>query len=195
MDGKIAFFDGFLLFSGIIIFIIYCYFVSTKNSSYYAANLELKKDTLSPGKNFAFCIIGIFALIGSAHLIINSAIFFAKTFGISELIIGISLVAFGTSLPELATALVASYRKEDDLCLGNVIGSNIFNILFVVGIMAMITPLKIEKGVLIFQFPIMLIFSIILIPMMKKDFILSRKEGVVLFSGYIAFLICLFFLI
>ncbi|MDY6862533.1 MAG: calcium/sodium antiporter [Thermodesulfobacteriota bacterium] len=192
MDGKIGFYDGLLLFSGIIVFVVFCYLSGRKDSSYHVTLLEFKQGTGAQGKNIALCIGGILALIGSAHLIINSALFLAKTFGISEFIIGVSLVAFGTSLPELATAIVASYRKEADICLGNVIGSNIFNILFVVGLVAMITPFYIEKRVLIFQFPIMLLFSIILIPMMKKDFILSRKEGVGLFLGYIAFMVCLF---
>jgi cation:H+ antiporter len=123
---------------------------------------------------------------------VTSSVFIARAFGVSELVIGISLVAIGTSLPELATSMVASYRNEAEICVGNIVGSNIFNMLFVLGMVSTIAPLEIETKVLTVHFPIMLIFSCALFPLMKTGFTLSRREGGLLLGGFALFLIFLF---
>ena len=143
-------------------------------------------------KNAGMTIIGFLGLAGGAHCIVTSSVFIARTFGVSELVIGMSLVAIGTSLPELATSMVASYRNEPEICIGNVVGSNMFNILFVLGMVTVITPIQIEKQVLTFHFPLMLLFSIALFPFMRSRFTLSRKAGAVLFGGFLLFLAFLF---
>ena len=196
LDGKITFFDGLILLLGILAFIGFCYFPTPKRSpsdEEVAKGLTaIKKNSGSLWKNIAFALLGLFSLIGGAHLIVTAALFVAHAFGVSELVIGLSMVAIGTSLPELAISLVSSYRKKPEICIGNVVGSNLFNILFVVGTMAMITPLSIDEGVLEFQFPFMLLFTVAISPLMKTGGTLSRKEGVFLLVGYLAFIALLF---
>ena len=104
------------------------------------------------------------ALVGGAHLLVHSATYFARVMGISELVIGLTVIAVGTSIPELATSMVAAIRKESDISVGNVLGSNIFNILAVLGIAAIIQPLRVNSASLRVDMPVMLFFSIFLIP-------------------------------
>jgi cation:H+ antiporter len=109
------------------------------------------------------------------------------------MVIGMTVVAFGTSVPEMATSVVSVLKKESDICVGNVIGSNIFNILLVLGSVALARPLNVDRGTLFFEFPIMLLFSLALIPMMNGRLTVNRFAGIVLVSGYLAFIFLLFY--
>jgi len=193
LNLSIGFLEGLILFVGIILFITYSVYqgLREKNKNQlvekeYERFLKGKKDKRI--KFILLSLVGLILIIGGANLLIKSAIFIAHKLGVSELIIGITLVAVGTSMPELAISAVAAYRKEADISVGNIIGSNIFNIFFVIGAVAMIHPLSIEKNVLGFEFPAMLLFSILLIWMMKTNLTLSRTEGVILLGLYILFL-------
>ena len=196
LDGKLTFFDGIILLLGLLAFLGFCCFsVLSKSSSdegLVKDLIPLKENNGVIWKHITFSLLGLFFLVGGSHFIVESSVFIARSFGISELVIGLSMVAIGTSLPELATSLVASYRKENEICIGNAVGSNIFNILFVIGTMSIITTLSIDEGVLEFQFPIMLLFSLGIFPLMRTGFILGRKEGMILFLGYLIFLALLF---
>ncbi len=108
------------------------------------------------------------------------------------MVIGMTVVAFGTSVPEMATSVVSALRKEVDICVGNVIGSNIFNILMVLGSVALISPVNVTRDILFFEFPVMLLFSLALIPMMRGSLTVNRLAGIVLVSGYLAFIFLLF---
>jgi cation:H+ antiporter len=197
LNLRIGFGEGLLLFAGFILFILYSIYQSLREKSKNRL-VEKEYEEFLKGKNdkrFKFIllvIVGLILIIVSANLLIKSGIFIAESLGVSELIIGITLLAVGTSLPELAISTVAAYRKESDISAGNVIGSNIFNIFFVIGAVAMIHPLNVEKSTLSFEFPAMLIFSILLIWMMKTHLTLSRIEGAILLGLYILFLILLF---
>ncbi len=119
----------------------------------------------------------------------------ATLLGISELVIGLSIVAVGTSLPELAASVMSAWKGEMDISVGNVIGSNIFNLLFVLGICPMIQPIAIEARVLSLDFPIMLGFCALLIAlltMMTPRLKLDRKRGVILLGAYLLFIVSLF---
>ncbi|MFQ6002275.1 MAG: calcium/sodium antiporter [Candidatus Zixiibacteriota bacterium] len=193
LNLSIGFGEGLLLFMGIILFITYSVYQGLKEKDKnqlvekeYEKFLKGKKDKRI--KFILLSLVGLILIIGGANLLIKSAIFLAQKFGVSELIIGITLVAVGTSMPELAISAVAAYRKEADISAGNVIGSNIFNIFFVIGAVAMIHPLIIEKNILGFEFPAMLVFSLLLLWMMKTNLTLSRTEGVILLGLYILFL-------
>ena len=193
LNLSIGFLEGLILFVGIILFITYSVYqgLREKNKNQlvekeYEKFLKGKKDKRI--KFILLSLVGLILIIGGANLLIKSAIFIAHKLGVSELTIGITLVAVGTSIPELAISAVAAYRKEADISVGNVIGSNIFNIFFVIGAVAMIHPLSIEKNILGFEFPAMLLFSILLIWMMKTNLTLSRTEGVILLGLYILFL-------
>jgi len=143
-------------------------------------------------KDIFLIIIGIGALVGGAYLLVHSAIYFARVIGISELVIGLTVIAVGTSIPELATSMVAAIRKESDISVGNVLGSNIFNILAVLGIAAIIQPLRVNSASLRVDMPVMLFFSIFLIPIITWKFVLTRGQGVLLLIWYCSYVFWLF---
>jgi cation:H+ antiporter len=134
-------------------------------------------------------VIGLIMLIAGASFLVNGAVVIARALGVPEWIIGVTLVAVGTSLPEMATSLVAITKKEDAISIGNVVGSNIFNILFVIGASALVRPLAFTAdSALMTDLGIMLLFSIILYFFMI-DRKISRRDGFVLLLGYCAFIV------
>lgn len=139
-----------------------------------------------------YMVIGLACLLVGAHILVKSAIFIAGKCGLSEMVIGLTVVAFGTSIPEMATSVVSALRKESDICVGNVVGSNIFNILMVIGSVSLIRPLNVTREALFFEFPAMLLFSLALIPMIRGNLRVNRLEGFVLVAGYFAFIFFLF---
>jgi cation:H+ antiporter len=133
-----------------------------------------------------FFLIGIVLLIVGAEAIVRGASRLAAAIGISPLVIGLTVVAFGTSSPELAVSLQASLEGEPDIALGNVVGSNIFNILFILGLSALITPLIVAQQLVRFDIPILIVISI-LVQVMALDGRVGRAEGLLLFAGVIAY--------
>ncbi len=190
LDLQISFIEGAILFAGIILFNGLSYYFTKRESG---ANKVRSPESIGTRKRQILLItVGLVGIIGGAQLMVRSAIFIAKEFGISELVIGLTLVALGTSLPELAVSSVAAYRKEPEISIGDVIGSNIFNILMVIGVVAMISPLKVSSEILRFEFPVLLIFGIALVPLMRTGWVISRIEGAILIAGYLSFVIYLF---
>ncbi len=208
IDTEIGFVDGLFLFTGIILYISYQIYnavnskVKSHNSMGNTPDDEvgkiglLDKEGLTKRKrllmNTLYIVVGLTGLLIGAHVLINSAIFIAGRLGISEMVIGLTVVAFGTSVPEMATSVVSAFRKEVDICVGTVIGSNIFNILMVMGSVALIRPLNVASETLFFELPAMLLFSIALIPMMRGSLRVNRFEGFLLVLGYFIFIILLF---
>lgn len=143
-------------------------------------------------RNAVFAVGGLLVLLGGARLLVDSAVALARALGVSEGIIGLSLVAVGTSLPELATTVVAALRREMAIGVGNIVGSNIFNLLSVIGIVALVSPLPVIPEWLSREIPLMLLFSFALIPIMGRRFRVERWEGALLLLGYIAFLIWIY---
>ncbi len=190
----IGFYEGIILVGSLLAFVIYSYFGALKESS--TAEREFKEflGTNQSGiKNFLFIILGIIGLIIGAHLVVNAAILTANELGISELVIGITAVAVGTSLPELSTSIVAAVRKEPDILVGNIIGSNIFNI-GILGLVAIIHPVDVDPNLLRFELPVMLFFTLAALPIMKTGFRVSRVEGIFLLAFYLLFIVLLFYL-
>jgi cation:H+ antiporter len=143
--------------------------------------------------NIVYIIIGLACLLIGAHILVKSAIFIAGRLGVSEMVIGLTVVAIGTSVPEMATSVVSVLRKEVDICVGNVIGSNIFNILMVIGSVALVKPLDVARDTLFFEFPVMLFFSLALIPLMfRANRRVNRRDGFLLVVGYFAFIFLLY---
>jgi cation:H+ antiporter len=128
-------------------------------------------------------IAGLGLLILGANLFVQSAVAIAKIFNVSDAIIGLTIVAIGTSLPELITSIVASYKKEADIAIGNVVGSNIFNILGILGITAILIPIS-SVGISYVDLGVMLFAAIILLPLSRTGFSISRLEGALLLAGY-----------
>jgi len=190
----IGFYEGIILIGSLLAFVIYSYFGALKESS--TAEREFKEflGTNQSGiKNFLFIISGIIGLIIGAHLVVNAAILTANELGISQLVIGVSAVAVGTSLPELSTSIVAAIRKEPDILVGNIIGSNIFNI-GILGLVAIIHPVNVDPNILRFELPVMLFFTLAALPIMKTGFRVSRVEGIFLLAFYLLFIVLLFYL-
>lgn len=191
-DLMISFLEGVILFSSLILFIIYL--------------LVYQKDTLidegsdeglilSNSKNLMFLILGIVGLWVGSELLIKGAVDAAKDFGVSERIIGISVVSVGTSIPELVTSLIAVMKKEKAISLGNLIGSNIFNILAVIGLTSMITPINIVEQALSSRdiyWMLAISFSILLLVFLPKKMQLDKKSGAFLLLLYIVFIYQIF---
>jgi len=138
---------------------------------------------------------GLFLYFGSEWFI-DGAIMLANSFGISERIIGITVVSVGTSIPELVTSLVAVFNKEKSISLGNLLGSNIFNVFAVLGITSLVTPLKvIDQNIIDYDIYIMLFFAAIILPLIffPKKLVLGRKEGVIILLLYTIYVYQLFF--
>jgi cation:H+ antiporter len=138
-----------------------------------------------------FLIVGLVLLVFSADYLVKGAASLAASIGISPLVVGLTVVAFGTSAPELAVSVMSAFKGQADLALGNVIGSNIFNILVILGISAMIIPLTVHAQLVRFDVPVMIFLSLLLFPL-AMDGVLSRRDGVILVAlllGYVFVLI------
>jgi len=183
--------EGGILFTALIAFIVYSYYAARKGSYKAEAGFEEIKKNGGYLKQTVFLILGLVGLIIGARLLVNSAITIAQLFGVSEFVIGITAVAIGTSLPELSTSIVAALRKEQDIIVGNIIGSNIFNI-GILGLVSVIRPIKVEPSLLRFEFPVLIFFTVLVLPLMKTGFRLSKVEGLVLLLLYAVFIYLLF---
>ena len=190
LDGRLGFVDGLILFLLLCAFLFYC--LRTGRDSTGEARPAVPASRQERGRDLLLVLGGIVGLGAGAQLMVHAAVAIARAFGVSELVIGMSIVALGTSLPELAASLMSAWKGEMDLSIGNVIGSNIFNILFVLGICPMIRPLQIEPAILHRDLPIMLAFSIVLLPLLWRDRTLGRIRGAGLLVAYFAFIGVLF---
>lgn len=196
-DGTLSRLEGGILLGGILAYTCYVYRVALMEPKAieqeyleFEEFLGAARDGIK--KDIFLILIGLGALIGGAHFLVHSAIYIARVVGISELVIGLTVIAVGTSLPELATSMIAAIRKESDISVGNVLGSNIFNILAVLGVASIIQPLQVNAASLVIDMPVMLLFSIFLIPIITWKFVLTRGQGVLLLIGYGLYILWLF---
>jgi cation:H+ antiporter len=188
-DGKIEFYEGAILFSFLVVFLIYLLRFQ-KNS---IVDEILEDDAQLPmSKIVLFVTIGGVGLWAGSELLIKGAVSLATDFGVSERVIGVTIVSVGTSIPELAASVIAVLKKEKAISLGNLIGSNIFNILAVLGITSMITPIEL-KDVELLNYDIfwMLGISFLVLPLVffPKKLRLDWKDGIVLLILYVVFII------
>ena len=139
-------------------------------------------------KDIVLIIAGLAVLIAGAEILLISAVSIARAMGISELIIGMTIVAVGTSLPELATSAVAAFKREADISIGNIVGSNIFNILFILGVTGIIRPVSVHPEAWRLHMPVMIFFSLLLFIFMKTGNVISRAEGAVMVLLYISYI-------
>ena len=159
-DSQIDRFEGVVFTSVLVLFIIFSFKVRANENDDLD---DLSTSNMSLSKIFIFLALSSILLYSGSELFVESSIFFANYFGVSERVIGLTMVAMGTSLPELATTLVAIYKKELDISIGNIIGSNIFNILAVIGITSIIRTLSIKSSeILSFDIYVMFAFSAVL---------------------------------
>lgn len=182
--------QGGIFFAGIIAYTAYSIYSGKKDGS-DGGDDEISSSKIYPYYLAAIFVIGGFlGLVAGAKLFVNAAIFIARAGGISDAVIGLTVVALGTSLPELATSVVAAIKGEQDIAIGNVIGSNIFNILCILGIAPLISPIHAPTIDLI-DLGMMLFLTIALFPIMRTGWKINRAEGaflLLIYCGYTAWL-------
>ena len=196
-DQVLSRLDGALLTSGMVGYLLYSYYTAIFDSGeepdeQSPEELEEADPDASPTwVQIVKITLGIAGLALGAFWMVESAVVIAHALGVPELVIGISIVALGTSLPELATSLIAAFRDESDISVGNVIGSNLFNILLVLGLVSLIAPITVKERVLDFDLWMMLGVSIGIWPILQSGKRISRLEGIgmlVVYTGYIVML-------
>ncbi|WP_419743046.1 calcium/sodium antiporter [Paraclostridium dentum] len=192
--------DGlvFLMFFGIFIYYLVEVSINSRNknrSLITNTNIELSSNdspctqsNISLSKSIVLSIIGILGIIIGGKLVVDCSSTIALSFGVSQKMIGLTIVSIGTSLPEFITSVVAASKGESDIALGNVIGSNIFNILFILGVSSLITPISVDPS-LFLDICIMIIVTIIayIFAIRKKD--ISKFEGLILIGSYILYMV------
>jgi len=190
VDRQLDLVDGLLLSSGLVAYLSFSYWQARKEKAPMdmdLAPLMIRKDLGAVPVHLMLIALGLFLLVMGSRLFVANAVELARLMGVSEVIIGLTLVAIGTSVPELATAILAALRKQSDIAIGNVIGSNIFNVLCVLGITALFGVLHVGE-LTVMDFVVMLIFALVLLPLARSGLTLSRKEGFALLTAYVGYL-------
>ncbi|GKV54106.1 K+-dependent Na+/Ca+ exchanger [Sporosarcina sp. NCCP-2222] len=177
--------DGFIFILFLCIFVYYIIEVGLKSRK-NAVN-EHDTENSSWGKNIFITIIGLAAIIFGGDLVVNNGTKIAYSLGMSETLVGLTIIAIGTSLPELVTSISAALKKESEIALGNIVGSNIFNILFVLGASAVISPLQVNDKVFM-DVVFMIALTVILLIFSRTGYKIGKREGMVLAVVYIIYL-------
>ncbi|PID14986.1 sodium:proton exchanger [Sporosarcina sp. P34] len=178
--------DGiiFLLFLSIFMYyVIELGLRSRQNSTFTQATENVKW-----GKNILITLVGLAAIIFGGDLVVDHATKIAYSLGMSEALVGLTIIAIGTSLPELVTSISAALKKESEIALGNIVGSNIFNILFVLGASSVITPIAVNDKVFS-DVVIMLVLTLVLLLFARTGFKIGKREGLMLAVTYVVYLV------
>ena len=193
MDGVLGRLDGALLFAGVIAYTSYLVWQARKERD---AAVIAEYAEAYPGSaarhwviNLSLILLGLVLLVFGAEWLVAAAIVFARQLGLSELVIGLTIVAAGTSLPEVAASVVAAIRGERDIAVGNAIGSSIFNILLVLGVTALVAPagIAVAQSVQNFDLPVMIAVSVACLPILFTGYRIDRWEGAVFLAYYLAY--------
>ena len=193
LDGELSHYDGIILLVGLGVFAFYTF----KDAMKQRAETKENKEEIKQGKNNVYLKsigligIGVVLLYVGAFLTVDNAVVLAKEFGLSEKIIGLTVIAIGTSLPELITSIIAIRKGHADIGVGNIIGSNIYNILMIMGVGAALGGVMVGADVYV-DYAIMIVFSLSLLIALKTG-IIGRAVGVALTIGYVSYLIVTFF--
>ncbi len=196
LDGEMSRLDGVLLLAGLVAMVIWMVRLGLRRDhDPMEDEFEQEIPRLTTGRALAWLFLGLVLLLASSRLLVWGAVDIAQAFGISDLVIGLTIVAIGTSLPELAASVMSALRGEPDIAIGNVIGSNMFNLLAVLGLPGLIHPTALAPEVLNRDFAFMIGLSIALFLMaygFRGDGRISRLEGALLLGGYGAWLYVLY---
>ncbi len=196
-DGELSRMDGIILLSGLFIMVYWMIRLGMKEKK-DPLELEYEHEIphLTTGKAVFWLIVGMVLLLVSSRILVWGAVNIAQTLGVSDLIIGLTIVAIGTSMPELAASLMSALKKEPDIAIGNVIGSNMFNLLAVLGLPGLIQPHLLDSAVLSRDFPWMIGLSIALFVVaygFRGQGRINRWEGLLLLGSYFTYLGVLYF--
>jgi cation:H+ antiporter len=189
LDGTLGRGDGLLLLAGFAWLMWYIF----RNAKNEPASVQLELAEIAetkPGlkRNLLRLAVGLAMLVYGANEMVEAAVVMARMWGMSELLIGLTVVAIGTSLPELASSLLAAWRGQTDVAMGNVIGSNMFNLLLILGVTAGIHPLPVGNSLLWIELPAMVAISVLLYAMLRLDLKIDRREGVILLLAFAGFI-------
>lgn len=190
LDGRIGRVDGLILFGSLVVYIVYTLRASRREG---AQTNEREEARARGGKaialNLLWVVLGLAVLVLGARWLVDGAVAAARAFGVSELVISLTIIAAGTSLPEVAASLIAAFRGQRDIAVGNVVGSNIFNILCVMGLAGLLSPdgVPAARSAMVFDIPVMLAASVACLPIFFSGFRIDRWEGFLLFGYYCAY--------
>ena len=185
--SEIVFWEGCVLFGALVCYLIYSFFFMGKNPQEHSEIMDSKNGLLSP---FLFFIVGAIGLYFGAEIMVDSSVVIAvEVLGLSEAVVGVTIVAFGTSLPELVASCVAAFRNQPGISIGNLIGSNIFNLLAVLGLTAIVTPIAVFDSFFFFDVYWLLAISLILGPILLFSRKIGRLLGVSLLAFYVAYIL------
>jgi cation:H+ antiporter len=196
-DGTLGFTEGIVLVSALVGYTAVLIRTAKKaQASSVEAKARLLQSENRPVKALSRVImiaVGLILLVSGARWLVEAATTIAQELGVSELVIGLTVVAGGTSLPELATSVVAAFRGERDIAIGNVVGSCIMNLLLVLGVAALVAPhgIAINTAVLSFDFPVMIAASLACLPIFFTDHLIARWEGALFVAYYLAYVLYL----
>lgn len=198
-DGQLGRLDGALLFTGIVIYTVTTVrFAKNEPAAvldeYAEAVSPPPKSKQVPWRSLVFIVIGLGLCVLGSRWMVSGAVTLAEAIGLSERVVGLTIVAAGTSLPELATSIMAALRGQRDIAVGNVIGSNIFNLLGILGLTGILSPeaIAVPGSVLSLDLPVMIGVAVICVPIVITGYRISRMEGaafLLLYIGYVAYLI------
>ena len=184
LDGTLGRADGALLLGGIVAYVAYTLMRARQTPSVVQEEVAAELPSSNPlWMDLGLLALGITGLVGGAHLLVEGAVWIAQALGVGPIVIGLTIVAVGTSLPELATSVVAARRGKGDIAVGNAVGSSIFNLLGILGTTVLVQPLStqtlrwVDTGVMIAT-------AVIILPLFRSDWTLSRIEGTLLLIGY-----------
>lgn len=189
-DGALGRAEGAILFASLLAYIAFSIRLARRQpadalGAEFAEEVKISKRGLAV--DILMVVGGLLLLVLGARFLVDGAVIVARTLGWSEALIGLTIVAIGTSLPELATSLLAAVKRESDIAVGNIVGSNIFNLLGILGITAMVHPLQ-GGGIGMVDFAVMAAFSLVLWPMAFHQQRITRPEGAILLAGYAGYL-------
>ena len=196
LDNNISRVDGVILFSGVIAYVAWLVRETRAERADIADEYAQSVDSLEGASaerpiwiNAALVVVGLIVLVIGSQLLVNASTDIAESAGISDLVIGLTVVAIGTSLPELATSILAALRGQRDIAVGNVIGSNLFNLMSVLGLTAVVSSdgIPVSDASLRLDFPVMLAATVVLVPIVWNGFRIRRWEGLVLIGFYVAY--------
>lgn len=194
IDGSLDRSDAIILLSGLLVFLLWMtrtgMRMSQENDPVTAELAEELPVDMRAGPATLWLIVGFAALLIGANLLVTGAESLARAFGVSDLVIGLTIVAVGTSLPELAVSVVAAWRGDASIAVGNIIGSNVFNLLAVVGVAGLVRPAALDNAVLTVHYPVMIVFTLALLRIAYNPFGqtgMGRGMGGVLLLGFLAY--------
>ncbi|ERH53206.1 calcium/sodium antiporter [Ectopseudomonas chengduensis] len=194
-DGELSRFDGALLFAGVLAYTGFLIYSARKDKGgdddEFAKEFGLDEapKPYAWAINLGLIIAGLVLLVVGSNFLVEGAVTLARALGISELVIGLTVVAVGTSLPELATSILAAIKGERDIAVGNIVGSNIFNLLCVLGLASMVAPaaIAVSPNALAFDFPVMIAVAIACLPIFFSGYRINRWEGLLFLGYYVAY--------